>query len=305
MLVAWGMVAWAFGWRATCVALVYWGTNHPANFSWTGGAFLRDDWLAASLIGLALLRWGRSAIAGASFGVAAALRAFPAVWLLGPGLAAAVRVLRERRLGWRAAELRLAAGALVVAATLGAVSALALGGSAWTRFARDLELHVRVPSSNTVALSSALSWTREGRLETLLAKSPDPGRDWKELRLSALDQRRAMRAALALAYLALLAWAASRVECWQAAVLGTGAVLFLLTPASYYTSFLAAWGLLWVPVPLIGVGLCALAAAGQALALWLPQPDDVYAASSAAALVFVVAATALAGARGSPGSGPS
>jgi hypothetical protein len=91
MLAAWSAVAFAFGWRATCVALVYWGTNHPANFSWTGGAFLRDDWLAASLVALALLRRGLPAGAGALFGLAASLRAFPAAWLLGPGLAAVAR----------------------------------------------------------------------------------------------------------------------------------------------------------------------------------------------------------------------
>jgi hypothetical protein len=55
----------------------------------------------------------------------------------------------------------------------------------------------------------------------------------------------------------------------------------------------------------VGVSLCALAAAGQTIALRIPEPDDVYAASSLAALAFVVLATALAGARGSLGSGRS
>jgi hypothetical protein len=156
---------------------------------------------------------------------------------------------------------------------------------------------VSVPSSNTLALSAALSWTREGRLARLLPTRPDPGRAWKENRLAALDRRRAAQAALALAYLALLAWAASRVEIWEAAVLGSGAILFLLTPACYYTSFLAAWGLLWLRSPAVGAGLCALAAAGQAIALRIPQPDDAYAASSLAALAFIALATARVGAR--------
>jgi hypothetical protein len=304
VLVAWGAVAWSFGWRPTSVALVYWGTNHPANFSWTGGAFLRDDWLAASLVALALLRRGLPAGAGALFGLAAVLRAFPAAWMLGPGLAALVRALRERRLRLRRPELRLGAGALAVAVGLALASALHAGSDAWPRFARDLQLHASVPSSNSLGLGTALSWTREGRLARLLPTSPDPGRAWKEHRLAALDRRRAAFAALALAYLGLLAWAASRVEIWEAAVLGSGAVLFLLTPACYYTGFLAAWGLLWLRSPSVGAGLCALAAVGQAIALRIPGPDDVYAASSLAALAFVVLATALAGARGSSGRSP-
>ena len=298
-LAAWSAVAWAFGWRATCVALVYWGTNHPANFSWIGGAFLRDDWLAASLLALALLRRGLPAGAGALFGLAASLRAFPAAWLLGPGLAAVVRAVAEQHVSLRSPELRLAAGALVVAAGLMVASALHVGGDAWPRFARDLQLHVSVPSSNTLALSAALSWTREGRLAQLLETSPDPGRAWKEHRLAAFDRRRTAYAALVLAYLALLTWAASRVEIWEAAVLGSGAVLFLLTPACYYTGFLAAWGLLWLRNPAVGVGLCALAAAGQAIALRIPEADDAYAASSVTALAFIALATALVGAGGS------
>ena len=36
---------WAFGWRTTCVALAVFATNFPSRFYWTGGAFLRWDWL--------------------------------------------------------------------------------------------------------------------------------------------------------------------------------------------------------------------------------------------------------------------
>ena len=297
-LAAWSAVAWGFGWRATCVALVYWGTNHPANFSWTGGAFLRDDWLVASLVGLALLRRGLPAGAGALFGLAAMLRAFPAAWLLGPGLAALARAARERRLSLRQAELRLAGGALAIVAGLGLASALEMGSDAWPRFARDLQLHASVPSSNTLALRAVVSWTREGRLARLLPADPDPGRSWKEQQLAAFERRRGVWAASLIAYLGLLLWAARRVEIWEAAVLGSGAVLFLLTPACYYTGFLAAWGLLWLRSPAVGAGLCALAAAGQAIALRFSQADDTYAASSAAALVFVALATMWVGARG-------
>jgi hypothetical protein len=303
MLGAWAAVAWAFGWRATCLAVVYWGTNHPANFSWTGGAFLRDDWLAASLVGLALLRRGLPAGAGALFGLAASLRVFPAAWLLGPGLAALARGVRERRIGWGSPELRLTAGAVGVVAALGLASALHAGEGAWPRFARDLELHASVPSSNSLSLRSALSWSREGRLARLLESAPDPGRVWKEHQLAAFERRRVAWGALVLGHLALLTWAARRVEIWESAVLGSGAVLFALTPACYYTGFLAAWGLLWLRSPWLGAGLCALAAAGQAIALRLSTPDDVYAASSLAALAFVAVATALAGARGSLGLG--
>src|SRR6187399_1672313 len=50
------MFGWAFGWRAMAVATVFWGCNAPANFYWTGGAFLRQDWIFLLIACLCLLR---------------------------------------------------------------------------------------------------------------------------------------------------------------------------------------------------------------------------------------------------------
>ena len=63
----------------------------------------------------------------------------------------------------------------------------------------------------------------------------------------------------AAAWLALLAVSAAGQPTWVAAVLGTGAIPFLLDGACYYSAFLAAWGLLWLRREAVGVGLCALA----------------------------------------------
>jgi hypothetical protein len=61
LLLMWSCVCWAFGWRIACVAAVYWGTNYAAPFGWTGGAILRQDWLACTVIGICLLRRRHSA----------------------------------------------------------------------------------------------------------------------------------------------------------------------------------------------------------------------------------------------------
>src|SRR5262249_43781758 len=76
LLVMWACVGRVFGWRAMCVALLYWGTNYPARFMWVGGAYLRQDWLAAMTIGLCLLRRGRMASAGFMLTLSALLRVF-------------------------------------------------------------------------------------------------------------------------------------------------------------------------------------------------------------------------------------
>src|SRR5262249_12597903 len=39
------LIWWAFGWRVFAVSAVFWGCQSSAPFYWTGGAFLRQDWL--------------------------------------------------------------------------------------------------------------------------------------------------------------------------------------------------------------------------------------------------------------------
>jgi len=302
-LVAFAALVWGFGWRAAAVALVYWGTNRVAGFDWTGGAFLRHDWIAACLVGLACLRRGHPLAAGLLFGGAALLRAAPIAMFVGPGLAALVQLVRARRLLPARETLRLAAGAAIAAAVLLPLSVLPAGSGAWREFAENLRHHRDVPASNTLGLRTALSFTREGRLAVLLPTAPDAGREWKQRRSAAFGRRRALYLTGAAAWIALCALPVAGQPLWVAAVLGTGVVPFVLDGACYYSAILAAWGLLWLRRESVGAALCALAAVEAAIAALLPEPDDAFAATSVAVLVFVAGATALV-ASARPQAGP-
>jgi hypothetical protein len=290
-LIAFAALVWGFGWRASAVVLVYWGTNRVAGFDWTGGAFLRHDWLAAGLIGLACLKRGFPLAAGILFGSATLLRAAPIVFFLGPGLVALASLLRTRRLPPGRELLRVAAGAAIAAALLLPFSALRVGAGAWQDFAENLRHHRAVPASNTLGLASALSFTQAGRFAVVLEQEPDPGRAWKQRRSAAFAQRRALYLAIATAWLALCAVAVAGQPTWIAAILGSGAGLFVLDGACYYAALLAAWGLLWLRREAVGAALCTLAAVEGLLALLLVEQDDAFAATSVAALVFVAFAT--------------
>ena len=50
------LLGWAFGWRVTALAAVFFGTQAAAEMAWTGGAFLRMDWLLAATAALCLMR---------------------------------------------------------------------------------------------------------------------------------------------------------------------------------------------------------------------------------------------------------
>ena len=79
---------WAFGWRTTCVALAVFATNFPSRFYWTGGAFLRWDWLFYFVGGICLVKKDQPMLGGFFLGYSTLLRIFPVFMFTGPMLVA-------------------------------------------------------------------------------------------------------------------------------------------------------------------------------------------------------------------------
>jgi hypothetical protein len=75
---------WAFGWRTMCVALAVFATNFPSRFYWTGGAFLRWDWLFYMVGGVCLIKKERPLLGGFFLGYSTLLRIFPLFIFAGP-----------------------------------------------------------------------------------------------------------------------------------------------------------------------------------------------------------------------------
>jgi hypothetical protein len=71
------VIYWAFGWRVFSVAAIFWGCQLPAEYFWTGGAFMRQDWLFFVVLSACLLRKHHWAWAGAAFAYSTLLRVFP------------------------------------------------------------------------------------------------------------------------------------------------------------------------------------------------------------------------------------
>lgn len=74
---------WGFGWRVFAVGAVFWGTQASAPFYWTGGAFLRQDWLFFLVLAAALVRKRCPRLAGAALVYAGLLRIFPGLAVIG------------------------------------------------------------------------------------------------------------------------------------------------------------------------------------------------------------------------------
>jgi hypothetical protein len=262
LLAMWGFAFWAFGWRATCVALVFWGTNYPSPFGWVGGAFLRHDWLFATVVGLGLLRRERPAAGGFFLATAALLRIFPGVVLAGLGLQALARMVRARRFTLSAAHRRIAAGALLAGAVWFPLSAITSGGfGAWAGFVENSRLHLSTPLVNHMGLRTLLSWdgTPRGERE-VVADAVDPVDDWRQARRQTFESRQVLFWASVAAFGLLLARASERQPEWVAAILSLGLVPVAGELTGYYYAVFLAFGFLWIRRESIGVALCALSA---------------------------------------------
>ena len=296
LLLMWVGVAWAFGWRVMCVALIYWGTNVPGEFSWQGGGYLRQDWLAASILGICLLRRGWMGLGGAALTGAALLRVFPGLLLAGLILKAIGEAVPPRRWASSPQGRRLVAGvllALVVALSLGA---LAAGGpGAWREFAANSVKHAATPLTNHMGLRTVIAFepsTRASR-SVPLRLDADPFAVWKDARHRVFAERRWIWIALVVGFAALVALAARGRPPWVAAVLGVGLVPVGAELTCYYYSLLLAYALLWREDDLTGAGLAALSALTAVISALTTWNDVRYTAMSVVVVVFVVIVTAL------------
>ena len=64
--------------------MIIFGLGYPWRFDWVGGAFLRQDWLAAVGVAVCLLKRKHFGLAGGLIAYATMVRVFPGGFLVGP-----------------------------------------------------------------------------------------------------------------------------------------------------------------------------------------------------------------------------
>ena len=235
------VAAWAFGWRPVAAALLVFATCFPCRFFWTGGAFLRWDWLFYTVAAVACLKRGRPWLGGLALGYAALLRIFPGLLAAGPALALAIAVVRGLRRdaggSWRRrARARPArrTGAQPPAlpgrrrARRGAAAAAGRGRRGWLRclprFVANTLKHKWTPLTNNMGLRTVLTW-RPADVGRHLVSTPRPipGCAGRRRASRPGSARSPWRGRSCSAYSCLLGLAVARhPEPWIAAALGTG-----------------------------------------------------------------------------------
>ncbi len=287
------VIWWAYGWRTLCVALLFFGTNYPARYFWTGAAYLRMDWLFLTVAAICLMKRERPFAAGLAIAYAALLRIFPGFLVAALILKIVVASVRARKLVWTPAQRRFLAGTAVAIAVLVPVSTVYGGGiDCWRGFIANSGKHLATPLTNNMGWRTVVAW-RPSTQEYLEHdnKALDPYARWQQAQRDNFHARRLLFLAGLLAYIALLSVAVEKQEDWVAMVLGIGLILFAAQLTSYYFIIFLAFAFLWPSFSRAGSALALLSFASCDLGLAFPGWDDAYFAISVAYVGFVVALT--------------
>ena len=275
-----------YGSLVGCLALLVFGCGYAWRFDWVGGAFLRQDWLAASAIAVCMMRRQKFALAGALFGYAAMVRIFPLLFLFGPGLVALRQLLARERPRW---AFQLAAGfALAVALCLAAGSAVGRGPAAWSEFARNLDKHRATWLTNNVGLDNLLLYGPDTFTRRLVDWSaPEPWLLWQGKMDAMRAERRPWMLAATGLFLFVLGAALWRAPPDEAAAASVGAVFALLLLTCYYWVML-----LWTPIrggPRTAAGVLGLSALLYAVHMRTGNFEAIYGVMSWALALLLLA----------------
>jgi hypothetical protein len=257
-------VWWAFGLETCCFALLFWGVQFPANGYFTGGAFLRQDWLLYLVLAACLLRkhyWG---LAGASLAMSSLLRVFPAIFFAGIGVVTVTYFLKHRRFAPH--HLRVFTGAAVASVILVAGSVSVAGVDSYGNFVRHIELHHRTPLTNNMGLPVLLSFSAEGRAERTREPSAlDEFGRWAEIHQATLEKRRPSYLAVNAFLIGVFYLVVRKIKTlWVAMALSAILVVSLPTLTCYYYTFFLVPALLAKASPgftrmtLLALGIGAL-----------------------------------------------
>jgi hypothetical protein len=269
LLATMAVVWWAFGWRVLAVALLAFATNFPSRFYWTGGAFLRWDWLFYTVAAICCLRKDRPLLGGMALTYATLLRVFPGFVFVGPLLAMGWHLYKHRALEPR--YTRFFVGAALGVALLVPVSLQVSGGiGAYQQFMQNTVKHKETPLTNYMGLRTVVAW-RPSEVGRVLRndKLVDPWLKWKEARLAAFREAKPVYAVVVVAFLVLLGLAVRRAQPWAATAMGITFIPIGVELTCYYYAFILGVALLWEKREEVGRWLLLLTAFTQFVA-WAP-----------------------------------
>ncbi len=287
------IVWWAFGPRAFAIASLVLGCHFANRYYWTGGAFLRHDWVFYFVASICLLKKDRPMLAGAAFAYTVLLRLFPGLAAAGVAVAAFEFFRQNKKIDPRFA--RYVAGGLIATVLLVGASFRFGGPVTWQRFAQNTVKHANTPLTNHMGLRTILSWDPNSiGQKTVRPGGLDSWWLWKQTRLDNWHARQPLMWLVFAAglYLVWLALKNSGTDPWLGAAMGTGFIVIGAELTNYYYCFLMGLAVLHAQRREVGA-LMALMCAVSHLLNWGPFDwmsrwlDEQYVTMSATCLLAV------------------
>ena len=276
------LLGWAFGFKIMAIATVFWGCNAPANFYWTGGAFLRQDWFFFLVAALCFAKKRKFALAGGALTWSSLLRIFPLILFAGWGIVVAIHLLKHKR--FHPDHKRLIAGCIVAAGILIPASVITTGGyRPYENFYNHtLKTHQTTPLTNHMGLETMMVHNWEGRMRfTRDNHLDDPFKGWKDGRNQRFEDLKPVFFLIVLGLFAWTVWALRRTKLlWVALPLGLPLTMAMTNlTCYYYCMFIVAAPLVRVR-PTFGPAFLAVSGASQILLNRYYFVDDKYTAQS-------------------------
>lgn len=220
---------YVFGFEAFCVASIFFGCNFIASYSWTGGAFLRFDWLFWSLLGFGFLKQNKPKRACASLTYAGFLRVFPLAFLgflfLYPFIQA---VSKRKKFSLNALIPRITTTLLcsIILVSLSLIPTKSF--KIWDQFFANTHKHFNTRSTNMMGLEPILVSSDENSTHVLFDPFlPDPYSLWKstlDIRDTALKPTFLL---IAILFLGAVSVRCAKLQEWQVAILGISLLPFI------------------------------------------------------------------------------
>ncbi|MES1165742.1 MAG: hypothetical protein ABUR63_08295, partial [Verrucomicrobiota bacterium] len=262
------MIWWAFGWRTLCVALAVFATNFPSRFYWTGGAYLRWDWLFHLTAGVCFIKKDKPVVGGFLVAYSALLRVFPGFLFVGPLFVIAQQLgdssrgpalLRRVDRSYRAVIL----GAALAVATLVPLSLVVSNGvDSYRMFVRNSKKHTSTAMTNYMGWRTVVTYKEKEAGRYLRTDGlEDPWKDWKDARLRTFHERSWIYILGIVGFVTLLFKAVRGLAAWEATALSALMIAVVPELTCYYYSFLIVMALLWAKRKEVGLALLAVTAA--------------------------------------------
>ena len=230
---------------------------------WTGGAYLRMDWLFAMRRQHLLHEEGQAVRLAACFiAYATLLRVFP-------GFVAAALILKIVVASVRARKLVLDAGAEALRSPAARSRSpcscrcrrcTAAASSTWRGFVSNSRKHLQTPLTNNMGWRTVIAYDRATRAQVDRDNRVDRSVPHVEERTSSTNfhQRLLVYLVGLLGFLVLLGMAVEKHPDWVALTLGTGLIIFAAQLTCYYFIAFIAFALLWPYLPWSGWALALL-----------------------------------------------